>query len=156
MVVFINQIRMKIGVMFGSPETTTGGNALKFYSSVRLDIRRIGALKKGDEVVGNQTRVKVVKNKLAPPFKQAEFEILYGEGISREGELIDLGVKFDFVEKSGAWYSYQGDRIGQGKENVRQFLKDNPDMAAAIEKQIRDEMMPTPVAEAAIEEPVID
>ena len=156
MVVFINQIRMKIGVMFGSPETTTGGNALKFYSSVRLDIRRIGALKKGDEIVGNQTRVKVVKNKMAPPFKQAEFEILYGEGISREGELIDLGVMHNFVDKSGAWYSYQGDRIGQGKENVRQFLKDNPDIANAIEKQIRDEMMPAPEpkAEAAIEEPV--
>jgi recombination protein RecA len=142
MVIFINQIRMKIGVMFGSPETTTGGNALKFYSSVRLDIRRIGALKKGDEIVGNQTRVKVVKNKVAPPFKQAEFEILYGEGISREGELIDLGVAHNFVDKAGAWYSYQGERIGQGKENVRQFLKDNPDMAAAIEKQIRDVLMP--------------
>ncbi|MGI9320837.1 MAG: recombinase RecA [Thiogranum sp.] len=162
MVIFINQIRMKIGVMFGSPETTTGGNALKFYSSVRLDIRRIGALKKGDEVVGNQTRVKVVKNKMAPPFKQAEFEILYGEGVSREGELIDLGVKFNFVDKSGAWYSYQGDRIGQGKENVRQFLKDNPDMAAAIEKQIRDEMMPPPTGkveqteEVAAGEPVVE
>jgi recombination protein RecA len=142
MVVFINQIRMKIGVMFGSPETTTGGNALKFYSSVRLDIRRIGALKKGDEVVGNQTRVKVVKNKLAPPFKQAEFEILYGEGISHEGELIELGVKQGIVEKSGAWYSYGSERIGQGKENVRQFLKDNPDMASEIEKRIRDELMP--------------
>src|SRR5690606_16734366 len=131
MVIFINQIRMKIGVMFGSPETTTGGNALKFYASVRLDIRRIGALKKGDEVVGNQTRVKVVKNKVAPPFKQAEFEILYGEGISREGELIELGTKYNIVDKSGAWYSYEGERIGQGKENVRQFLKDNPDMAAS-------------------------
>ena len=160
MVIFINQIRMKIGVMFGSPETTTGGNALKFYASVRLDIRRIGALKKGDEVVGNQTRVKVVKNKMAPPFKQAEFEILYGEGISREGELIDLGVMHNFVDKSGAWYSYQGDRIGQGKENVRQFLKDNPDMAKAIEKQIRDEMMPAPkvkkAAKEALEEPVVE
>jgi len=159
MVIFINQIRMKIGVMFGSPETTTGGNALKFYASVRLDIRRIGALKKGDEVVGNQTRVKVVKNKMAPPFKQAEFEILYGEGISREGELIDLGVMHNFVDKSGAWYSYQGDRIGQGKENVRQFLKDNPDMARSIEKQIRDEMMPEPrkVEKAeAVEEPVVE
>ena len=160
MVIFINQIRMKIGVMFGSPETTTGGNALKFYASVRLDIRRIGALKKGDEVVGNQTRVKVVKNKMAPPFKQAEFEILYGEGISREGELIDLGVMHNFVDKSGAWYSYQGDRIGQGKENVRQFLKDNPDMANAIEKQIRDEMMPAPkvkkAAKEALEEPVVE
>ena len=154
MVIFINQIRMKIGVMFGSPETTSGGNALKFYASVRLDIRRIGALKKGDEIVGNQTRVKVVKNKMAPPFKQAEFEILYGEGISREGELIDLGVKYNFVDKSGAWYSYQGDRIGQGKENVRQFLKDNPDMAAAIEKQVRDEVMPPRKAETSTEEPL--
>jgi recombination protein RecA len=142
MVVFINQIRMKIGVMFGSPETTSGGNALKFYSSVRLDIRRIGALKKGDEIVGNQTRVKVVKNKLAPPFKQAEFEIIYGEGISHEGELIELGVKQGIVEKSGAWYSYGSERIGQGKENVRQFLKDNPDVASEIEKRIRDELMP--------------
>ena len=142
MVIFINQIRMKIGVMFGSPETTTGGNALKFYSSVRLDIRRIGALKKGDEVIGNQTRVKVVKNKLAPPFKQAEFEILYGEGISREGELIELGVKYNIVDKSGAWYSYGNDRIGQGKENVRDFLKQNPDMANEIGAQIREAMMP--------------
>jgi recombination protein RecA len=153
-VIFINQIRMKIGVMFGSPETTTGGNALKFYSSVRLDIRRIGALKKGDEIVGNQTRVKVVKNKLAPPFKQAEFEILYGEGISREGELIDLGVAHNFIDKSGAWYSYQGDRIGQGKENVRQFLKDNPDMAAVIEQQIRETMMPKRERKAAAREAV--
>ena len=160
MVVFINQIRMKIGVMFGSPETTTGGNALKFYSSIRLDIRRIGALKKGDEVVGNQTRVKVVKNKLAPPFKQAEFEILYGEGISREGELIELGVKHGLVDKSGAWYSYQGDRIGQGKENVRQFLKDNPDMADDIDQKIRAELMPDSApkrkAEAPAEEPVAE
>ncbi|MEJ8567581.1 recombinase RecA [Elongatibacter sediminis] len=149
MVIFINQIRMKIGVMFGSPETTTGGNALKFYSSVRLDIRRIGALKKGDEVVGNQTRVKVVKNKMAPPFKQAEFEILYGEGISREGELIELGVKHNIVDKSGAWYSYGSDRIGQGKENVRQFLKEHTDMAAEIEQRLRKELLPeeTPVAE---------
>ena len=155
MVIFINQIRMKIGVMFGSPETTTGGNALKFYSSIRLDIRRIGALKRGDEVVGNQTRVKVVKNKMAPPFKQAEFEILYGEGISREGELIDLGVEHNFVDKAGAWYSYQGDRIGQGKENVRQFLKDNPDMANSIEKQVREALMPTKKEDVAvIEEPV--
>ncbi len=121
LVIFINQIRMKIGVMFGNPETTTGGNALKFYASVRLDIRRIGAIKKGDEIVGNDTRVKVVKNKMAPPFKQAEFEILYGEGISREGELIDLGVKHGIVDKAGAWYSYNGDRIGQGKDNVRNF-----------------------------------
>jgi len=152
MVVFINQIRMKIGVMFGSPETTTGGNALKFYSSVRLDIRRIGALKKGDEVVGNQTRVKVVKNKLAPPFKQAEFEILYGEGISREGELIELGVINNLVDKSGAWYSYNGDRIGQGKENARQFLKDNPEMASEIERKLRAEMMPSRSVESASEE----
>jgi len=131
-VIFINQIRMKIGVMFGSPETTTGGNALKFYSSVRLDIRRIGAIKKGDEVVGNETRVKVVKNKMAPPFRQAEFEILYGEGSSREGELIDLGVKQGLIDKAGAWYSYNGDRVGQGKENVRQFLKDHPEVADEI------------------------
>jgi len=144
MVIFINQIRMKIGVMFGSPETTTGGNALKFYSSVRLDIRRIGALKRGDEVVGNETRVKVVKNKMAPPFRQAVFEILYGEGISREGELIELGVEHGFVKKSGAWYSYGDDRIGQGKENVRQFLKDNPDMAADLEKKVRGKLLPSP------------
>jgi recombination protein RecA len=156
MVVFINQIRMKIGVMFGSPETTTGGNALKFYSSVRLDIRRIGALKKGDEVVGNQTRVKVVKNKLAPPFKQAEFEILYGEGISREGELIELGVKHGIVDKSGAWYSYNGDRIGQGKENVRQFLKDNPEMADEIDKKVRAELMPEKAPRPKPEVPAVD
>ena len=149
MVIFINQIRMKIGVMFGSPETTTGGNALKFYSSVRLDIRRIGALKKGDEVVGNQTRVKVVKNKLAPPFRQAEFEILYGEGISREGELIELGVANNLVDKSGAWYSYNGDRIGQGKENVRQFLKDNPEIAEDIYAKLRVELMPVRQSKAA-------
>ncbi|WP_456375692.1 recombinase RecA [Thiolapillus sp.] len=141
-VIFINQIRMKIGVMFGSPETTTGGNALKFYSSVRMDIRRIGAIKKGDEVVGNETRVKVVKNKVAPPFKQVEFQILYGEGISREGEIIDLGVKHGFVEKSGAWYSYNGERIGQGKDNVRNFLKENPELAADIESRIRAEVFP--------------
>ena len=142
MVIFINQIRMKIGVMFGSPETTTGGNALKFYSSVRLDIRRIGAIKKGDEVVGNQTRVKVVKNKVAPPFRQVEFEILYGEGISLEGELIDLGVKHDLVEKSGAWYSYNGERIGQGKEKVRTFLKDNPDIKNDIDTKLREILLP--------------
>ena len=142
MVVFINQIRMKIGVMFGSPETTTGGNALKFYSSVRLDIRRIGAIKKGDEVIGNQTRVKVVKNKMAPPFKQAEFEILYGKGISKLGELIDLGVANGIVEKSGAWYSYQKDRIGQGKENARTFLEEHPEMAADIESRLRALLMP--------------
>ena len=140
LVVFINQIRMKIGVMFGNPETTTGGNALKFYSSVRLDIRRIGAIKKGEEVVGNQTRVKVVKNKLAPPFKTCEFDILYNEGISKEGELIDLGVGYGVVEKSGAWYSYNKDRIGQGKDNVRQFLKEHADVAAEIESRIRDKL----------------
>ena len=144
MVIFINQIRMKIGVMFGNPETTTGGNALKFYSSVRLDIRRIGAIKKADEVIGNQTRVKVVKNKVAPPFKNAEFEILYGEGISRQGELIDLGVQHGFVDKSGSWYSYNGDRIGQGKDNARGFLKENPDVADAIERQVRDKLLPGP------------
>ncbi len=140
MVIFINQIRMKIGVMFGNPETTTGGNALKFYSSVRLDIRRIGAIKKGDEVTGNQTRVKVVKNKVAPPFRQCEFDILYNEGISKEGELIDLGVDKDIVAKSGAWYSYNKERIGQGKDNARQFLKDNPAIAADIESRIRQTM----------------
>ena len=143
MVIFINQIRMKIGVMFGNPETTTGGNALKFYASVRMDIRRIGAIKKGDEIVGNETRVKVVKNKMAPPFKQAEFQILYGEGISREGEIIDRGVKQGFVDKAGAWYSYNGERIGQGKENVREFLKQNPDIAAEIEGKIRAELLGT-------------
>ena len=141
LVIFINQIRMKIGVMFGNPETTTGGNALKFYSSVRLDIRRIGALKKGDEIIGNQTRVKVVKNKMAPPFKQAEFEILYGEGISLFGEIIEMGVKEGLIDKAGAWYSYNGDRIGQGKENVRAFLKDNPDIANDLEKQLRDKYL---------------
>ncbi|MEC7184801.1 MAG: recombinase RecA [Pseudomonadota bacterium] len=137
MVIFINQIRMKIGVMFGSPETTTGGNALKFYSSCRLDIRRIGAIKDREEVVGNQTRVKVVKNKVAPPFRVVEFDIMYGEGISKTGELIDLGVKAEVVDKSGSWYSYGDQRIGQGKENARQFLKDNPDIAAEIEEKVR-------------------
>jgi recombination protein RecA len=137
MVIFINQIRMKIGVMYGSPETTTGGNALKFYASVRLDIRRIGAIKERDEVVGNQTRVKVVKNKLAPPFKQVEFDIMYGEGVSKTGELIDLGVKAGVVEKSGAWFSYDSQRIGQGRENAKTFLRNNPDMAAAIEAAVR-------------------
>src|SRR3569832_1644334 len=137
MVIFINLIRMKIGVMFGSPETTTGGNALKFYASVRLDIRRIGAIKKGEEVVGNETRVKVVKNKVAPPFKQAEFEILYGEGISREGEIVDLGVQAGLVDKSGAWYSYNGTRIGQGKDNARTYLKEHPAVAREIEEQLR-------------------
>jgi recombination protein RecA len=149
MVIFINQIRMKIGVMFGSPETTTGGNALKFYSSVRLDIRRIGAIKKGDEVIGNQTRVKVVKNKVSPPFKQAEFEILYGEGISREGEIIEHGVNQGIIEKSGSWYSYGTDRIGQGKENVRAYLKENPEIAATVEAQIRATLMPEKVEVAA-------
>ncbi|KAB7619735.1 recombinase RecA [Alkalilimnicola sp. S0819] len=150
LVIFINQIRMKIGVMFGSPETTTGGNALKFYSSVRMDIRRIGAIKKGDEVVGNETRVKVVKNKMAPPFKQAEFEILYGEGTSREGEIIELGVREGLIDKAGAWYSCNGDRIGQGKENVRQYLRDNPELAARLEAQLREKLLPqrTPAAEA--------
>ena len=140
MVIFINQIRMKIGVMFGNPETTTGGNALKFYSSVRLDIRRIGAIKKGDEIVGNETRVKVVKNKVAPPFKQAEFDILYGAGISREGEIIDLGVQAGIVDKAGAWYSYDGTRIGQGKDNVREYLKENPQMAFDIENKVREQL----------------
>jgi recombination protein RecA len=137
LVIFINQIRMKIGVMFGNPETTTGGNALKFYSSVRMDIRRIGAIKKADEVLGNQTRVKIVKNKVAPPFKQCEFDILYNEGISHEGELIDLGVIHNIVDKSGAWYGYGKERIGQGKDNARQFLKDNPEMANEIEEKLR-------------------
>jgi len=144
-VFFINQIRMKIGVMFGSPETTTGGNALKFYSSVRLDIRRIGALKKGDEIIGNQTRVKVVKNKVAPPFKSVEFEILYGFGISHEGEIIDLGVQQGLINKSGSWYSYGDERIGQGKENVREYLKNNPEIARVIEAKIREQLMPQPV-----------
>jgi recombination protein RecA len=142
-VVFINQIRMKIGVMFGNPETTTGGNALKFYASVRLDIRRTGAIKKGDEILGNETKVKIVKNKVAPPFKQANFEILYGEGISREGEIIDLGVAAGLVEKSGAWYSYNGTRIGQGKDNVRNHFKENPEMAQEIEAKIRAGLLPT-------------
>lgn len=151
MVVFVNQIRMKIGVMFGSPETTTGGNALKFYASVRLDIRRIGMIKKGDEVIGNQTRVKVVKNKLAPPFQQAEFEIIYGQGISKLGELIDLGVKNDIVEKAGAWYSYKKDRIGQGKENARSFLSEHPEMAAEIEARLRTLLLPEKAPKAAPE-----
>ncbi len=143
-VFFINQIRMKIGVMFGSPETTTGGNALKFYSSVRLDIRRIGAIKKGDEIVGNQTRVKVVKNKVSPPFKSVEFEILYGFGISHEGEIIDLGVQQGLINKSGSWYSYGDERIGQGKENVREYLKSNPEISRTIEAKIREQLMPKP------------
>ena len=137
LVIFINQIRMKIGVMFGNPETTTGGNALKFYSSVRLDIRRIGAIKKGDEVVGAETRVKVVKNKVAPPFRQAEFDVMYGEGISLEGEIIEQGVQLKLIEKAGAWYSYNGEKIGQGKDNVREYLKQNPDISKSLEDQIR-------------------
>jgi recombination protein RecA len=161
LVIFINQIRMKIGVMFGNPETTTGGNALKFYASVRLDIRRTGAIKQGDEVVGNDTKVKVVKNKVAPPFKIATFEILYGEGISRQGELIELGVQHKLIEKAGAWYSYNGDRIGQGKEKVRQFLKDNPEIAADIEHKLRDMLLLKPgrdlgLDEAAQEAPVLE
>jgi recombination protein RecA len=139
LVIFINQIRMKIGVMFGSPETTTGGNALKFYASVRLDIRRIGSIKKGEEVIGNETRVKVVKNKVAPPFRQAEFEILYGEGISFLGELVDLGVNYGFIQKSGSWYSYGDEKIGQGKDNVKVFLKEHPEKAKEIEAKIRAE-----------------
>ncbi|HEY0941378.1 MAG TPA: recombinase RecA [Steroidobacter sp.] len=137
-VIFINQIRMKIGVMFGSPETTTGGNALKFYASVRLDIRRIGSIKKGEEVIGNETKVKVVKNKVSPPFKTAEFDILYGEGISREGEIIDMGVEAKVLEKSGAWYAYQGEKIGQGKDNAREFLRENVDLAVEIENKVRE------------------
>lgn len=159
LVIFINQIRMKIGVMFGNPETTTGGNALKFYASVRLDIRRIGSIKKGEEVVGSETRVKVVKNKVAPPFKQAEFDILYGEGISRLGELLDLGSRLDVVEKAGAWYSYEGTRIGQGKDNARQFLKEHPELAAAIEKKVRDKALDNPLEPVIfdeVEEPELD
>ena len=147
LVIFINQIRMKIGVMFGNPETTTGGNALKFYASVRLDIRRIGSIKKGDEVIGSETRVKVVKNKVAPPFKQAEFDILYGEGISRLGELIDLGVLESLVEKSGAWFSYKGNRIGQGKDNAREYLRGHPETAGEIEAALRARLIPTTVPE---------
>jgi len=154
MVIFINQIRMKIGVMFGNPETTTGGNALKFYSSVRLDIRRIGAIKKGDEVIGNETRVKVVKNKMAPPFKMAEFEILYSKGISKLGELLDLGVANGIVEKSGAWYSYEKDRIGQGKENARTFLEEHPETAADIEGRLRALLLPKKEAREEPAQPV--
>jgi len=139
-VIFINQIRMKIGVMFGSPETTTGGNALKFYASVRLDIRRTGTIKKGDDAIGNETKVKVVKNKVAPPFKTAEFDILFGEGISREGEVIDMGVEAKIIEKSGAWYAYQGEKIGQGRDNAREFLRENPDLAFEIENKVRDSL----------------
>ena len=160
MVVFINQLRMKIGVMFGSPEVTTGGNALKFYSSVRLDIRRIGAIKDKDNIIGNQTRVKVVKNKMAPPFKMVEFDIMYGEGISKIGEIIDLGVQADIIDKSGAWYSYKDEKIGQGRENTKQFLKDNPEMLNEIERRIRsnsdtvEELMidpPPPTTEETVE-----
>ena len=157
LVIFINQLRMKIGVMFGNPETTTGGNALKFYSSVRLDIRRTGAIKKGEEIIGNETKVKVVKNKVAPPFKTVNFEILYGEGISREGELIDMGVSCNIVDKAGAWYSYDGERIGQGKDKVRTFMKENPAIANEIEAKIRATLMPDPkslpVEEEITEEP---
>ncbi|WNL44797.1 recombinase RecA [Dyella sp. BiH032] len=156
LVIFINQIRMKIGVMFGNPETTTGGNALKFYASVRLDIRRIGAVKKGEEVIGSETRVKVVKNKVAPPFRQAEFEILYGEGSSREGEIIELGVAQNLIDKSGAWYSYKGDRIGQGKENVRQFLRDNPAIANEIDQELRARLLVGGGKAAAASEEVLE
>ncbi len=152
LIVFINQIRMKIGVMFGNPETTTGGNALKFYASVRLDIRRIGSLKRGEEIIGNETRVKVVKNKVAPPFRQAVFDILYNEGVSLESELIELGVEHNFVDKTGAWYSYKGDRMGQGKDNVRQYLKDNPKVAAEIEASIRAVAITSNSAPSAVED----
>ncbi|MHB1282537.1 MAG: recombinase RecA [Metallibacterium scheffleri] len=151
LVIFINQIRMKIGVMFGSPETTTGGNALKFYASVRLDIRRIGAVKRGEEVIGSETRVKVVKNKVAPPFRQAEFEILYGEGISRAGEIIEMGVTANLIEKSGAWYSYKGERIGQGKDNARLYLKEHPEIAAELEAELRVRLLPQPAAKGNAE-----
>jgi recombination protein RecA len=151
LVIFINQIRMKIGVMFGNPETTTGGNALKFYASVRLDIRRTGSIKKGDEVIGNETKVKVVKNKVAPPFRAAEFDILYGEGISREGEILDLGASSNVVEKSGAWYSYNGERIGQGKDNAREFLRERPEVALDIENKVRAHFGVTPRGLTVIE-----
>ena len=154
LVIFINQIRMKIGVMFGNPETTTGGNALKFYASVRIDIRRIGAIKRGDEVVGNETRAKVVKNKVAPPFRQAEFDILYGKGISREGEIIDLGVAHKLVDKAGAWYSYKGERIGQGKDNVREYLREHTEMAREIENRVREAVGIRPLGEGAGENAV--
>ncbi len=149
LVIFINQIRMKIGVMFGSPETTTGGNALKFYASVRLDIRRTGQIKKGDEILGNETRVKVVKNKVAPPFRQANFEILYGQGISREGEIIDFGVQEKLIEKAGSWYAYQGQKIGQGKDNVRKFLRENPEIREKVEAQLREKLLPKKKGEEA-------
>jgi len=158
LVIFINQLRMKIGVMFGNPETTTGGNALKFYSSVRLDIRRIGAIKRGEEIIGNETKVKVVKNKVAPPFKTVNFEILYGEGISHEGEIIDMGVNCNIIDKAGAWYSYNGDRIGQGKDKVRKFMKENPAIADEIEAKIRAELMPSKeeIAKAAEKEKEVE
>ena len=154
--IFINQIRMKIGVMFGNPETTTGGNALKFYASVRMDIRRIGSIKKGDEVVGSETRVKVVKNKVAPPFRQAEFDIMYGTGISREGEILELGVQHGVLEKTGAWYGYQGDRLGQGKDNSREFLRENPQLAREIEMKIREKAGVAPPTPAAVTEAAED
>ena len=155
MVIFINQIRMKIGVMFGSPETTTGGNALKFYASVRLDIRRIGSIKKGENVIGNETKVKVVKNKVSPPFKEAFFDILYGEGISRLGEIIDMGVEAKIVDKAGAWYAYNGEKIGQGRDNTREFLRENPELAREIENRVREslgiaQMPPLPAAQAEV------
>jgi recombination protein RecA len=153
LVIFINQIRMKIGVMFGNPETTTGGNALKFYASVRLDIRRVGAIKKGDEIMGSETRVKVVKNKVAPPFRQADFDILYGEGISREGEIIELGSTHGMIEKSGAWYAYQGTKIGQGKDNARQYLKEHPEVAQEIESALRKQLLVPLASSAPAEEP---
>ena len=151
LVIFINQIRMKIGVMFGNPETTTGGNALKFYSSVRMEIRRIGAIKKNDEVVGNETRVKVVKNKVAPPFRETIFDILYGRGISREGEIINLGVQHGIIEKTGAWYSHNGVRIGQGRDNVREYLQEHPELAAEIEQAVRNKVLPQAVAAEPVE-----
>jgi recombination protein RecA len=157
LVIFINQIRMKIGVMFGNPETTTGGNALKFYASARIDIRRIGSIKKGDEVIGSETRVKIVKNKVAPPFRTAEFDILYGEGISREGEVLELGVAHGVLEKSGAWYIYKGDRLGQGKDNSREFLKENAELAREIEMKIREKAgVNAPAAAAAVEAEAIE
>ncbi|MFT4918564.1 MAG: recombination protein RecA, partial [Zhongshania aliphaticivorans] len=155
LVIFINQIRMKIGVMFGNPETTSGGNSLKFYASVRLDIRRTGAVKDGEEVIGNETRVKVVKNKVSPPFKQAEFQILYGQGIYRLGEVIDLGVKQGLVDKAGAWYAYKGDKIGQGKANAAKYLAEHPEIAAEIEGQVREALLPKPTAKKVADEPVV-
>jgi len=156
MVIFINQIRMKIGVMFGSPETTTGGNALKFYASVRLDIRRTGTIKRGEEAIGNETKVKVVKNKVAPPFKTAEFDILFGEGISREGEVIDMGVNARIIEKSGAWYAYKGEKIGQGRDNSREFLRENPELAREIENRIRESLEIALLPEDVVQGPAED